>query len=178
MILDLIKRLPRPAEIKTEMPSKLLQVPKYALKPINLLPDGVQQDLISKLLSKVLSQALAEEELTFLKQHWLHIEVTDVPFQFYISVSEDNSLLLQKTLKQEADVRFAGDTQSMLLLMSRSVDPDTLFFQRKLLVTGDTELGLEIKNFLDDMDLDSLPKVLNLGLQKYAQLTTKPLIKT
>ncbi|MEE8428093.1 MAG: SCP2 sterol-binding domain-containing protein, partial [Gammaproteobacteria bacterium] len=47
-------------------------------------------------------------------------------------------------------------------------DSDTLFFQRRLRMEGDTELGLEIKNFLDSLDADALKlvKPLNSALQK------------
>ena len=34
--------------------------------------------------------------------------------------------------------------------------PTPLFFQRRLQMEGDTELGLEVKNFLDGLDVDSL----------------------
>lgn len=170
MLFNLLKRLPEPSQLTNKLPEVLVKAPKYALKPINLIPAKAQQALLSALLSKVLTQALEDRELEFLQNNWLHIDITDVPFHFYISVDENNKLLLQKQLDHEANVRFAGDSQSMLQLMSRNIDPDTLFFQRKLLVTGDTELGLEIKNFLDDMDLNQLPSFIQNALQKYNEL--------
>jgi predicted lipid carrier protein YhbT len=36
-----------------------------------------------------------------------------------------------------------------MLLAARREDADTLFFQRRLRMSGDTELGLYLKNFLD-----------------------------
>ncbi|MGB7997639.1 MAG: SCP2 sterol-binding domain-containing protein, partial [Photobacterium halotolerans] len=51
---------------------------------------------------------------------------------------------------------------------ARKVDPDTLFFQRRLTMQGDTELGLAVKNLLDSLDLDSLPKSLHWLLTKAA----------
>lgn len=170
MLFNLLKRLPEPSELSGNLSKLLINAPKYALKPVNLVPEKVQQTLLLSVLSKVLTQALEDGELAFLQNNWLHIDITDVPFHFYLSVNENNGLILQKKLEQEVNVRFAGDTQSMLQLMSRNIDPDTLFFQRKLLVTGDTELGLEIKNFLDDMDLDNLPSLLQTALQKYNEL--------
>jgi predicted lipid carrier protein YhbT len=38
----------------------------------------------------------------------------------------------------------------------RKEDPDTLFFSRRLLMEGDTELGLLVKNTLDAMELPPL----------------------
>lgn len=37
-------------------------------------------------------------------------------------------------------------------LLTREEDPDTLFFNRRLLMEGDTELGLLVKNTLDGID--------------------------
>ena len=40
-------------------------------------------------------------------------------------------------------------------MASRQVDPDTLVFQRRLVMEGDTELGLGLKNYLDGMDIEA-----------------------
>ena len=41
-------------------------------------------------------------------------------------------------------------------LLQRQEDPDTLFFNRRLSIEGDTELGLMVKNTLDALDPDIL----------------------
>lgn len=157
------------AKLTQNLKRGLLKAPANLLKQISHLPHQLQQNSINLILNHVLKTALADEELDFLCEKWLMINITDVPYDFYISVNQAQQLEITMSLQQQADVCFAGDTQSLLQLMSRNVDPDTLFFQRKLLVTGDTELGLEIKNFLDDMDLSQLPNVIQDGLKKYNQ---------
>jgi predicted lipid carrier protein YhbT len=52
-----------------------------------------------------------------------------------------------------------------VLLATRQADPDTLFFQRRIRIEGDTELGLGVKNTMDSMDWDDLPPPLRLFLQ-------------
>ena len=47
------------------------------------------------------------------------------------------------------DVQFTANSAIYLALLRRNEDPDTLFFQRKLRIEGDTELGLALKNILD-----------------------------
>lgn len=42
-----------------------------------------------------------------------------------------------------------GTLYDFLVLIDRQEDPDTLVFQRRLAIEGDTELGLRVKNFLD-----------------------------
>ena len=48
-------------------------------------------------------------------------------------------------------------TYDFLLLIADREDPDTLFFQRRLRMSGDTALGVHLKNFLASVDLESLP---------------------
>jgi len=50
----------------------------------------------------------------------------------------------------EAVVR--GSLFAFRTLARREQDPDQLFFQRKLVIEGDTELGLGLKNLLDSLD--------------------------
>jgi predicted lipid carrier protein YhbT len=52
----------------------------------------------------------------------------------------------------EADVSFRAALADFIKLARRSEDPDTLFFQRKLRIEGDTELGLQLKNLLDTIE--------------------------
>ncbi len=51
------------------------------------------------------------------------------------------------------DVTFTACAADFLLLATRRADPDTLFFERRLLIEGDTETGLRLKNCLDAVDL-------------------------
>ena len=53
----------------------------------------------------------------------------------------------------EPEVRFAARASDYLKIALREEDPDTLFFQRRLKIEGDTELGLELKNHLDALEL-------------------------
>lgn len=47
------------------------------------------------------------------------------------------------------DVTMRASLADYLALALRREDPDTLFFTRRLVLEGDTALGLEIKNALD-----------------------------
>jgi predicted lipid carrier protein YhbT len=48
-----------------------------------------------------------------------------------------------------ADVTVRASLRDYLALAARREDPDTLFFARRLVIEGDTALGLAIKNALD-----------------------------
>ncbi len=54
------------------------------------------------------------------------------------------------------DLTISATARDFLLLLSRREDPDTLFFSRRLVSEGDTELGLTIKNLLDALDPEAV----------------------
>lgn len=49
------------------------------------------------------------------------------------------------------DVTVRARLSDYLALALRAEDPDTLFFSRRLVMEGDTELGLAVKNALDSV---------------------------
>lgn len=50
---------------------------------------------------------------------------------------------------QAAELELGAKLADFLALMRAETDADTLFFQRRLRIAGDTELGLIVKNWLD-----------------------------
>lgn len=63
---------------------------------------------------------------------------------------------------REPDLAFAANLSAYLQLLARQEDPDTLFFNRELEITGDTELGLIVKNMLDAVEWPKFPARLPL----------------
>ncbi len=61
--------------------------------------------------------------------------------------------------EREPDLAFAANLSAYLQLLARQEDPDTLFFNRELEITGDTELGLIVKNMLDAIEWPNLPQL-------------------
>lgn len=56
----------------------------------------------------------------------------------------------------EPDLTLSANAHDFVRLARRLDDPDTLFFNRRLSMQGDTELGLVVKNALDAMELPVL----------------------
>lgn len=52
-----------------------------------------------------------------------------------------------------ADLTISAKSRDFIALLAREEDPDTLFFSRRLLTEGDTDLGLLVKNTLDGIEL-------------------------
>ena len=63
----------------------------------------------------------------------------------------------------DADLTIEGTVYTFLQLATRNEDSDTLFFRRQLRMSGDTELGLYVKNFLESIEPESLPLQPALG---------------
>ena len=57
---------------------------------------------------------------------------------------------------ETAELMMRANTAQFLQLLNRQEDPDTLFFNRTLVIEGDTELGLVVKNLLDSIDWSNL----------------------
>ena len=67
------------------------------------------------------------------------------------------------------DLTISASARDFLLLLARREDPDTLFFSRRLVSEGDTELGLIVKNLLDALDLDRVLSRLPLPMARTAR---------
>ncbi len=60
------------------------------------------------------------------------------------------------------DLMISAKARDFLALALREEDPDTLFFNRRLVMEGDTDLGLLVKNTLDAVDYPRLdPEMLH-----------------
>ena len=66
------------------------------------------------------------------------------------------------------DLTISASARDFLLLLSRREDPDTLFFSRRLVSEGDTELGLTVKNLLDALDPEAVLRGLPAPLARAA----------
>lgn len=114
-------------------------------------PAPVANPLIEWILNRTLKQPLADGELAFLKDRRLTLEITDIDRRLNIGLV--NNRLVCALSNIQGDVTFKGDVAGFVTLALKTQDPDTLFFNRSLSIHGDTELGLEIKNFIDRLDL-------------------------
>lgn len=141
------------------------QGPSLLSLPVKFTPFTLQRQVLQQVLSWQFRQALAEGELDFLEDRYLKIDVSDIGLRWLMTV-EDSKLIISE--QGEADVSFSANANDLVLIAARKQDPDTLFFQRRLRIEGDTELGLYVKNLMDAIDLDSMPLLLKSGLMRLA----------
>ncbi|WP_250657458.1 ubiquinone anaerobic biosynthesis accessory factor UbiT [Alkalimarinus coralli] len=144
-------------------PSKLYsQLPRILAKPLAHVPFPAQRIAMTKVLQQVFKEALESGECEFLRNRWLLVKINDLGINWYFSLGQDGKILLQPAGAH--DVSISGNLNEFILLAARKEDPDTLFFQRRLLIEGDTELGLEVKNLIDSLDTNELSNELRFLL--------------
>ncbi|HHB8295409.1 TPA: SCP2 domain-containing protein [Klebsiella pneumoniae] len=139
--------------------------PSLMSVPVKLAPFALKRQVLEQVLSWQFRQALAEGELEFLEGRWLSIHVRDIGLLWYTSVVDGRLVVSQQA---DADVSFSADASDLLMIAARKQDPDTLFFQRRLVIEGDTELGLYVKNLMDAIELEQMPKELRVMLLQLA----------
>lgn len=140
--------------------------PSLLRVPVKLAPFALKRQALEQLLRWQFQQALADGELAFLEGRWLSIEVRDIGLRWFTSV-ENEQLIVRESAA--ADASFSADASDLLMIAARKQDPDTLFFQRRLVIEGDTELGLYVKNLMDAIELEQMPKPLRIMLLQLAE---------
>lgn len=124
-----------------------------------ILPAKLHSRVLVSILNKIFADDLKVGELAFLQGKSVAIEVSDMNLSFQLTLCGDK--LMVHSQQAENDLTIRASLYDFMSMASRQVDPDTLVFQRRLVMEGDTELGLALKNFLDAMDIES-SKILSM----------------
>lgn len=132
-----LSRLPRPPA-----PTRLIR----ALDP--RVPLVLKRQLVERLLNRAFAEPLAEGDFDVLAGRRVSLHVEDLGVLLTLTLEGEQFLLTRD--QGEATIR--GGWREFLCLATRREDPDALFFQRRLVIEGDTELGLTVKNLLDSRE--------------------------
>lgn len=141
--------------------------------PFALLPEKMHSRFLVLFLNQLLSVQIEEGELDFFKNRCLSIKVENANITYHVSFKDGRFIAV---LPSHNDLMIQAKVYDFLMLAARQEDPDTLVFQRRLIMQGDTELGLELKNFLDGLDIEStnsfalIESVLQKSLPVYRRL--------
>ncbi|MDX1592610.1 MAG: SCP2 sterol-binding domain-containing protein [Gammaproteobacteria bacterium] len=127
------------------------RLPGLLALPLRLVPGVVHSTALATVLDRVLERPLADGELEFLFGRTVAIRVEDAQVEYRLFLGVGG--FYAGSTEREADVTMHGTLYDFLVLATGEEDPDTLFFQRRLRISGDTALGLQVKNLLDGLDL-------------------------
>ncbi len=114
--------------------------------------------LVAGLNAALKMKLLPESELTALADKLFRVQVRDTGGTAHFTYRGGLFLPVFRPAR-EPDLAFAANLSAYLQLLARQEDPDTLFFNRELEITGDTELGLLVKNMLDAVEWPKLPRL-------------------
>jgi O2-independent ubiquinone biosynthesis accessory factor UbiT len=136
-------------------PLPRLPASRWLLWPIGWVPHPALEALVVRVARHLLAEVLQDGSLDFLEGRILAVRVRDPELPLRLTLKggrlcSAGSGIAHATISARAD--------DLLLLVAGRIDPDTLFFHRRLRLRGDTELGLAVKNVLDTIDLKAIPE--------------------
>ncbi|MGI0118634.1 ubiquinone anaerobic biosynthesis accessory factor UbiT [Zooshikella sp. RANM57] len=124
-------------------------------KPVHLCPAILQTHVLEKLLNHLLCSVVNDGELDFLEDQWIELKLLDCDLSYFLSYNPQTQRCIVQE-KGEPDASISCKLTDAIALITQQVDPDTLFFQRRLLLEGNTALSHGFKNILDTVELDKL----------------------
>ena len=131
--------------------SSLPECPKPIAAVLERLPAFPGSLVLATALNAILAPQLPEDVRQIMAGRSFRIHVRDarVSFDFRWDGSRFKALARQP----QPDLTISASGPDFLRIARRQEDPDTLFFNRRLSMEGDTELGLVVKNTLDALEL-------------------------
>ena len=114
---------------------------------LGMLPQYPPVALLSALLNFFAKNLFAADETAQLDGKIICLHVRDAHLRLTLQIGRDGYRACRSGTTPDATV--AADAREFLLLALGAADPDTLFFDRTLTISGDTQVGLLVKNALD-----------------------------
>ncbi|BEV73257.1 MULTISPECIES: SCP2 domain-containing protein [unclassified Paludibacterium] len=137
-----------------------MHVPDFVLpsrlgKLLTRLPATPPAFVLAAGLNQLVKRGVLPADMSLLAGRRFEVQVLDAGISLRFCADEQGFKVDKSG--EAADLRFAANAADFARMMLREEDPDTLFFNRKLVIEGDTELGLIVKNLLDSVDWSSTP---------------------
>lgn len=128
------------------------KVLKFASKPLKIIPSWMQGAGLGIFLDHVVENNLDfKERLEEIDNTVFLFEATDIKKSFYLHI-KDHSMKVKVHHPASPDVTMKGELVTLVGLLMNKVDADTVFFSRKLEISGNTATALCFKNILDSME--------------------------
>lgn len=140
-----------PAATHTFLPST---VPAPVAAVLSRLPAFPAALLLTTALNVSVARQLPVDVGAMLLHKRLRIQVRDA--RVTLDFTWTGGAFAPRARHAQTDLCISASAHDFLRLAQRHDDPDTLFFNRRLSMEGDTELGLVVKNTLDALELPVL----------------------
>jgi predicted lipid carrier protein YhbT len=126
------------------------RIPAAIGRLLGRLPPQPPAWLFVQGLNRILAPQLPEDVKQALFARRLRLRVEDAGLA--IDFSWQGKAFETARHGDQPDLTIGACAHDLVLMARRQEDPDTLFFSRRLILEGDTELGLLFKNTLDGLD--------------------------
>lgn len=126
-------------------------IPPRFGKILAKLPSTPGSFLFVSALNLILSKRLPADVKASLVNKKLRIKVLDAQLSFDFKWNHNRFCAYQHL--DSVDLTISASAYDFYLLAKRLEDPDALFFSRRLIMEGETELGLLVKNTIDAIEL-------------------------
>ena len=88
-----------------------------------------------------------KEKLSQIDGKVFRFEAKDISKSFYLHI-KDREIKVVPHMTREPDVTMSGKVAVLIDVLTGKEDPDTVFFSRRLEITGDTASAIHFKNIL------------------------------
>ena len=142
------------------------RLPRTVQKVVNRLPRYPASRAFTTLLNFTLRRKFPADVLEALEDHCFVIEAEDAGVQLMFTVRRKR--FVPTNTLTEPTLHFRAGTWDYITLAAREADPDTLFFNRRLSIEGDTETALLVKNTMDTIDIPRTRALLKMMLRAHS----------
>ena len=136
------------SELKERVKEKALQALKF---PLRLTPLWIEAIGMGAVMGTIVDgNKRFKERLKEIDDKIFLFEAVDLNKKFYLCI-KDGDIKIIPHLAKTPDVIMKGETKVFFGLLLGKEDPDTVFFSRKLEISGDTAAAIHFKNILNSM---------------------------
>ena len=107
--------------------------------------------IMTEALNQALRPLISDGSLSPLNDKSVFIVVDDLGLKFSFSLRHTRFVPISQPVQVDLTIR--STLSDFYRLATRQEDPDTLFFNRRLIIEGNTELGLIAKNAMDSLEI-------------------------
>jgi len=132
-----------------------LTIPSRLARFLGKLPATPPAWLLVTSLNQLVKRGVLPADMELLAGRRFEVRLVDAGVSLRFAADARHFTLDRQA--GEPDLRLSANVADFARMMLREEDPDTLFFNRKLVIEGDTELGLIVKNLLDSVDWHDTP---------------------
>ena len=130
-------------------------VPRFISRTVGVLPLGMVDFLMLGLARNVCERhAELIDRLGPHRKATIFIDPTDLPIGFRICPTQPDTLATVTRPCRDWHARIAAPLAALLAMIHGELDGDALFFARTILIEGDTEAVLALRNALDNSEID------------------------